>query len=59
VTKYAEETQRGEVATKKIKLYGAQPPGPPTCAGVAHDGVEVPSAATEESLQAEKDLQQP
>src|SRR5205823_4936186 len=33
---------------------GAQPPGPPLCAGVAHSGVEVPSAATEESSQVDK-----
>jgi len=37
---------------QKEKLYGAQPPGPPTRAGVALGGVEVPSAATEESSQA-------
>ena len=33
----------------KKKLYGAQPPGSPLCAGFAHNGVEVPSAATDES----------
>src|SRR5437016_2021799 len=45
----------GQAATKN-KLYGAQPPGSPTRAGVARGGVEVPSAATEESSQAEKIL---
>src|SRR5436305_1397816 len=34
--------------------HGAQPPGYPLCAGVAHNGVEVPSAATEESSRVDK-----
>src|SRR5436309_7237898 len=41
-------------ATKKIKLHGAQPPGSPLCADFVHNGVEVPSAATEESWQADR-----
>src|SRR5437763_1564755 len=36
----------GEVQSDLIEhLYGPQPPGPPLSAGVAHNGVEVPSAA--------------
>src|SRR5437016_1680581 len=48
--------QRGRAATKTINDNGAQPPGSPLCAAFAHNGVESPSAATEESLQADKIL---
>src|SRR5437764_9319682 len=45
--------QRGK-PQPTTNYHGAQPPGSPLCAGFAHNGVEVPSAATEESSQADK-----
>ena len=52
-TVFGTSTTAWRSRNQKEKLYGAQPTGSPLCAGVAHNGVKVPSAATEESSQAE------
>src|SRR5207248_7998621 len=50
----AVDAKRGTRQVATQKLYGAQPPGPPLSAGFAHNGVEAPSAATEESSQTKR-----
>ena len=54
VPHFAEEHEPARSRNQKEKLYGAQLPGSPIRAGVARGGVEVPSAATEKSVQADK-----
>ena len=44
------------IAPEATTTRVAQSPGSPVCADFAHNGVESPSAATEESLQADKIL---
>src|SRR5947207_5597590 len=53
-TKVTAEDAARASRNQNTNYQGAQPPGSPLCAGFAHNGVEVPSAATEESSQTDK-----